>query len=62
MPVGQRDPAGVYRKLGVTPIISASGSVTRYGGTRTRPEVLEVMVDAASVMVEIEGWAEKRVK
>jgi L-seryl-tRNA(Ser) seleniumtransferase len=59
MPVGQRDPAGVYRKLGVTPIISASGSVTRYGGTRTRPEVLEVMVDAASVMVEIEELGRK---
>lgn len=53
MATGARDPAEVYRKLGVTPIINASGSVTRYGGTRTRPEVLEVMADAATVLVEL---------
>ena len=43
-----------YRRLGVTPIISASGSVTRYGGTRTRPEVLAQMARTARVMVNIE--------
>jgi L-seryl-tRNA(Ser) seleniumtransferase len=37
----------------VKPIINASGSVTRYGGTRTRPEALEAMVDAATVLVEM---------
>ncbi|HIN06299.1 MAG TPA: aminotransferase class V-fold PLP-dependent enzyme [Dehalococcoidia bacterium] len=48
------DPTGVFGKLGVTPIIHASGSVTRYGGTRTRPEVLEVMSEAARVLVDME--------
>ena len=43
-----------YRRLGVTPIINASGSVTRLGGTRTRPEVLEQMAHTARVMVNID--------
>lgn len=47
------DPADIYRRLGVKPIIHASGTVTRYGGTRTRPEVLEVMAQAATVLVEM---------
>ena len=45
--------ADVYARLGVKPIIHAAGSVTRYGGTRTRPEVLEVMAKAARVLVEM---------
>ena len=49
----EKDPRDVYTRLGVRPIINASGSVTRYGGTRTRPEALEVMADAASVLVEM---------
>ena len=56
---GERNPAQVYTRLGVTPIINAAGSVTRYGGTRTRPEVLEVMADAARVLVEIGELNEK---
>ena len=36
------------------PIINASGSVTRLGGTRTRPEVLAQMAGAARVMVNID--------
>jgi L-seryl-tRNA(Ser) seleniumtransferase len=59
MSSGKRNPADVYTRLGVTPIINASGSVTRYGGTRTRPEVLEVMADAATVLVEIAELNEK---
>jgi len=55
----QRDPAAAYRKLGVKPIIHASGTVTRYGGTKTRPEVLEVMADAATVLVDIDELNEK---
>ena len=43
-----------YAGLGVRSIINASGSVTRYGGTRTRPEVLELMTGAARVMVNID--------
>ena len=53
------DPAEVYRKLGVTPIIHAAGSTTRYGGTRTRPEVLEVMAKAATVLVDMEELNQK---
>ena len=56
----EKDPRDVYTRLGVRPIINASGSVTRYGGTRTHPEALEVMADAASVLVEmgeLNHWA-----
>ena len=48
-----------YRRLGVAPIINATGSVTRLGGTRTRPEVLAQMAGAASVMVNIDQLNEK---
>ena len=47
------DPAEVYRAIGVEPIVSASGTTTRYGGTRLRPEVMGVMNKAATVMVDI---------
>ena len=59
MATDSSDPADVYRKLGVRPIINASGSTTRYGGTRTRREVLEVMADAATVLVELGELNEK---
>ena len=49
----------MYRRLGVTPIINASGSVTRLGGTRTRPEVLEQMAHTARVMVNIDELNQK---
>ena len=49
----ERNPAEVYARLGVQPIINAAGSVTKYGGTRTRPEALEVMAEAATVLVEM---------
>ncbi len=48
------DAAQAYQRLGVKPIINAAGSVTKYGGTKTRPEVLEVMAGAARIMVNIE--------
>ena len=48
------DAEQAYRDLGVTPIINASGSVTRLGGSRTRPEVLEQMAGTARVMVNID--------
>ena len=44
----------VYQRLGVSPIINAAGSITRLGGTRTRPETLELMAQAARVMVNID--------
>ena len=53
MAASERDPTEVYRQLGVKPIINAAGSVTRYGGTSTRPEVLKAMTDAAAVLVEM---------
>ena len=44
----------LYQRLGVAPIINAAGSITRLGGTRTRPETLELMEKAARVMVNID--------
>ena len=44
----------LYQRLGVAPIINAAGSITRLGGTRTRPETLELMSRAARVMVNID--------
>ena len=52
--VAPDDPAQVYRAINVRPIISASGSTTRYGGTKTRPEVLAAMSKATRVMVNID--------
>ena len=46
--------ATAYQQLGVTPIINAAGSITRLGGTRTRPEILPLMSQAARIMVNID--------
>ena len=48
------DPAEVYRSIGVKPVITASGTTTAYGGSKLRPEVMEVMNKASTVMVEID--------
>ena len=48
------DPAEVYSAIGVKPIITASGTTTAYGGSKLRPEVMEVMSKAARVMVDID--------
>ena len=48
------DARQAYQRLGVKPVINAAGSVTKYGGTRTRPEVLEVMAGAARIMVNVD--------
>lgn len=53
------DAEAAYRRMGVTPIINATGSVTRLGGTRTRPEVLAQMAGAARVMVNIDELNER---
>ena len=50
----RKDPASVYRELGVRPVITASGATTAYGGSKLRPEVMEAMNSAATVMVEID--------
>src|SRR5438552_13988903 len=44
----------VYRKLGVRPIIHGSGTTTRYGGSRLRPEALESMRQASTALVNID--------
>ena len=38
----------------MAPIINAAGSITRLGGTRTRPETLDLMSRAARIMVNID--------
>ena len=49
-----KDPAEVYRSIGVKPVITASGSTTTYGGSKLRLEAMEAMNNAATVMVEID--------
>src|SRR5215813_11977516 len=44
----------VYAKLGVRPVIHASGTTTRYGGSRMRPETIEAMRVAAQALVNID--------
>ena len=48
------DSGAFHERLGVVPIINAAGSITRLGGSRTRPETLELMSQAARVMVNID--------
>lgn len=48
------DPAEFYRDLGVKPVISASGTVTAYGGSKLRPEVMDAMNRAATTMVNMD--------
>src|SRR5262249_38456249 len=43
----------VYAKLGVRPVIHASGTTTRYGGSRMRPGTIEAMRVAAQALVSI---------
>ena len=48
------DVDALYRRMGISQIINAAGSITRLGGTRTRPETLELMEKAARIMVNID--------
>ena len=59
MTMGQRDPAEVYRRIGVKPIIHGAGLMTRLGGARTRSEVLQAMADAAVVLVDMDELNQK---
>ncbi len=45
----------IYRTIGVSPVISAAGTVTAYGGTKLRPEVTEVMNQASRIMVNMDA-------
>ena len=44
----------IYQRLGISPVINAASSITRLGGTRTRPETLALMERAARVMVNMD--------
>jgi D-glucosaminate-6-phosphate ammonia-lyase len=44
----------IYRRLGVRPIIHASGTTTRYGGALLRPEALETMREASTTLVNLD--------
>jgi D-glucosaminate-6-phosphate ammonia-lyase len=44
----------VYQKLGVTPVIHAAGTTTRYGGSLMRPETIEAMREAAQAFINID--------
>ncbi len=44
----------VYARLGIRPVIHASGTTTRYGGSRMRPETIEAMREAAQALVNID--------
>ena len=48
------DPDGIYSALGVKRIITASGSTTAYGGSKTRPEIHEAMNKASRMMVSLD--------
>jgi L-seryl-tRNA(Ser) seleniumtransferase len=44
----------IYRRLGIRPVVHGSGTTTRYGGALLRPEVLEAMREASSVLVNLD--------
>src|SRR5262245_749197 len=44
----------VYARLGIRPVIHASGTTTRYGGSLMRPETIEAMREAAQALVNID--------
>lgn len=45
---------GIYDELGLRTVINASGTLTRLGGSRMAPEVLEAMAEAAAAFVPID--------
>jgi D-glucosaminate-6-phosphate ammonia-lyase len=55
---GSKEVNDVYRRLGVRPVINASGTLTRLGGSRMAPEVLEAMAAASRSYVRIEDLQE----
>ena len=44
----------LYERLGVRKGISAAGSTTMYGGSKLRPEVTEIMIEASTVMLDMD--------
>ena len=55
----RNNPQDVYTKIGVRPTITASGATTVYGGSKLRPEVMEAMNAAATVMVNMDELNKK---
>jgi len=49
-----RSVPSVYARLGVRPVIHGSGTTTRYGGSRMRPETIEAMREAAQALVNLD--------
>jgi len=47
------DPGGVYRRLGIEPVINGAGTVTVLGGSLMPPEVTDAMVAAAQNFVPL---------
>ena len=45
---------GIYQEFGITPIINASGAVTRLGGAPMNPETLAAFAEAAQASVPLE--------
>src|SRR5439155_3974035 len=44
---------GIYEELGVRRVINANANLTRLGGSRMPPEVLQAMHDAAGAFVDM---------
>ena len=44
----------LYERLGVRKGISAAGSTTMYGGSKLRSEVTEIMIEASTVMLDMD--------
>lgn len=44
----------LYEKLGVRKGISAAGTTTKYGGSKLRPEVTQIMIEASTVMLDMD--------
>src|SRR2546428_3780368 len=50
----ERSVPSVYARLGVRPVIHASGTTTRYGGSRMRPETIQALPGAAPALLDID--------
>ncbi len=49
-----RSVPAIYERLGVRPVIHASGTTTRYGGSIIRAEALEAMREASTTLVNLD--------
>ncbi len=44
----------IYEELGIRPLINASATLTRLGGSLMPPEVVQAMVDASKVFIDLD--------